>query len=98
MTDPNPKQPEADEPQADPPRTNELVRVRLASGIETNLPRLVAEDNDDIEILDEPAQVAFGKPRTATRQDGRPVLPHTTVDAEATKKKAASTPAGGSKA
>ena len=76
---------------------NDLVRVRTKTGIETNVSRLVAEDSEDLTILDEPAQVAFGRPRVATRKDGRPILPSTTVEQEATKK-AASAPAGGSKA
>lgn len=51
-------------PESDP---FELVRVRTATGIETNVSRGAAEASSDLEILDEPAQVAFGKPRSATR-------------------------------
>lgn len=69
---------------------SELVRVRTKSGVETNVSRVVAENSDDLTILDEPAQVAANRPRPATRKGGRPILPATTVETETKKKSPAS--------
>lgn len=74
----------------------ELVRVRTKTGVETNVSRSVAEKSSDLEILDEPAQVSFNKPRSATRTGGRRPKPHTTV-AEAAGKKAVTDPADNKK-
>lgn len=65
---------------------SDLVRVRLSSGVETNVGRQHAE-NVGLEILDEPTHRGDGTTRPATRRNGRPMKPKTSVSEEAAKKK-----------
>lgn len=74
----------------------EWVRVRLPeTGMETTQSRGFVDGlpEGSVEILDEPATDLRGLPLPATRKDGRRIKPRTTVQQEAAKKKAASSPA-----
>lgn len=67
---------------------DELVRVRTASGIETNVAPSVAKSSSDLTVLrDVDPQPAYGKALRPTRSGGRRAKPKTTV-----KKAAASKP------
>ena len=73
----------------------DLVRVRL-NGVEKNVGRAFAEAND-LEVLDESAYSAAGRPRRTTRVGGRPRKPHTSV-AELVAEKKKATPVSTEKA
>ena len=68
-----------------------FVRVRTSNGYESSLSAdyVAGLEKGAVEILDEPATNAAGKPLSATRRDGRPAKPRTTVKKAAAKKKAA---------
>lgn len=70
---------------------SDLVRVR-ENGFELNVGRTHAEAAG-LEVLDEPTTRPDGTLRRATRINGRPVKPKTTVAKKAAEKKAASEPA-----
>lgn len=70
---------------------SDLVRVR-ENGFELNVGRAHAEAAG-MEVLDEPTARPDGTLRPATRVNGRPVKPKTTVAKKAAEKKAASEPA-----
>ncbi len=65
-----------------------FVRVRLPNGYEASLSGVVAH-TERLEILDAPATNLRGRPLPASRKDGRPIKPRTTVDAEVAKRAAA---------
>lgn len=69
----------------------EFVRVRLANGYEATLSKAYVDGltNDSLEVLDVPATSSRGVPLPATRRNGRPVKPRTTVNEEAAKHAAA---------
>ncbi len=59
---------------------DDLVRVRTASGIETNVAPSVAKAADDLTVLaDVNPQPAYGKALRPTRSGGRRAKPKTTV-------------------
>jgi hypothetical protein len=70
----------------------ELVRVRIKNGSKyrrKNMGRTLAEAADNVEILeDEPTHRPDGTPLPETTDSGRPPKPPTTVDEQATAKKA----------
>lgn len=63
----------------------DLVRVRTESGQEINVGRGFAERHD-LTVLDEPALRGDGRPRRATRKNGRPNKPKTSVAAQVAEK------------
>lgn len=68
-----------------------LVRVRK-DNLEFNVGAALAEAQG-LDVLDESAYDHDGKPRVATRRNGRPRKPQTTVNEAAEKKAAGSTSA-----
>jgi hypothetical protein len=64
-----------------------FVRVRLPNDREATLPAAFV-DGSTLEVLDAPATNRRGVPLPATRRNGRPVKPRTTVSKEAAKKAA----------
>lgn len=77
---------------------SEFVRVRLPSGAEVTVSAAYADGlGDSVEVLDAPATNGRGIPLPASRTNGRPRKPRTTVENEVAKKapreKAASSPA-----
>jgi len=75
----------------------EWVRIRLPNA-EVTVSRGYAESlGDAVEVIDAPATNVRGTPLAATRRNGRPNKPRTTVSKEAAKKavrkQAASSPA-----
>lgn len=71
---------------------DDLVRVRTASGIETNVAPSVAKAADDLTVLaDVNPQPAYGKALRPTRSGGRRAKPKTTVAKKAAAQKAAVT-------
>lgn len=66
-----------------------LVRVRKGD-VEFNVGASLAEAQG-LNVLDEPTHGADGRPRAATRKNGRPRKPQTSVAEAAEKKKAAGT-------
>lgn len=71
---------------------SEFVRVRNANGYESTLSAdyVAGLEKGAVEILDDvPATNSVGMPLKATRRDGRPAKPRTTVKKAAAKKAAA---------
>lgn len=66
---------------------SEFVRVRLENGHEVSLAAVFVEGTS-LQVLDEPATDLRGRPLGASRMNGRPMKPKTTVAKEAAKKKA----------
>lgn len=68
-----------------------FVRVRNPNGYESTLAADFVNglEKGAVEILDEPATNSWGLPLAATRRDGRPAKPRTTVRKAAAKKTAA---------
>lgn len=73
--------------------SDEFVRIRTENGMESTISATYAEGLEGVEILDEPATNSWGRPLPATRQNGRPAKPRTTVTKAAARKQAASTKA-----
>lgn len=69
---------------------SEFVRVRNPNGYESTLSKAYVEGiKGDVEVLDVPATNTWGRPLAATRRNGRPAKPRTTVRKAAAKKTAA---------
>lgn len=71
---------------------SEFVRVRNPNGYESTLSKAYVEGikGDGVEVLDDvPATNTWGRPLAATRRNGRPAKPRTTVKKAAAKKTAA---------
>lgn len=69
----------------------QFVRVRNENGYESTLSAeyVAGLEKGAVEILDVPATNSWGKPLAATRRNGRPAKPRTTVKKAAVKKTAA---------
>ena len=79
--------------------SDELVRVRTATGFETTVGRVHAQASSDLTILDdEPVREMFGRTQPITRAGGRPLKPKTTVAKKAADRKAAAAPAAATEA
>lgn len=70
-----------------------FVRVQLKNGNKASLAKGYVDGLEDVEVLDEPATGTAGRPLPASRGDGRPKKPRTTVKKAAAKKAAARTTA-----
>lgn len=68
--------------------TDEFVRIRTENGMESTISAAYAEGVEGVEIIDEPATNSWGRPLPATRQNGRPAKPRTSVKAAASKRAA----------
>lgn len=74
---------------------SEFVSIKAGTGRRVTVSRAYAEGIEDVEILDLPATDRRGRPLSASRLDGRPSKPRTTVRKAAAKKAAAQPTTGG---
>lgn len=77
---------------------SEFVSIKAGTGRRVTVARAYAEGIKDVEVLDLPATDRRGRPLSASRLDGRPNKPKTTVSKAAAKKAASESPTGGAAA